>query len=244
MADPIQSCFARCEKKYMLTPVRQQALLERIGPYLTPDAYPTYTICNLYYDTKDYRFIRASLERPVYKEKLRVRSYGIPGESSSVFVELKKKYDGIVYKRRVTMALTEVEPFLCGLLPPAQFGQIGREIHWFQRCSRTVPKVFLAYDRTAFAGTDDPALRITFDTGLRWRSSQLDLAAGDWGMRLLPEDKILMELKLPGACPLWLSRALSELAVYPVSFSKYGECYTSCLLPAMQRTQREDIFCA
>lgn len=76
----------------------------------------------------------ASLERPVYKEKLRVRSYGIPGESSSVFVELKKKYDGIVYKRRVTMALTEVEPFLCGLLPPAQFGQIGREINWPRRC--------------------------------------------------------------------------------------------------------------
>ena len=99
------------------------------------DAYGAYTICNIYYDTPDWRLIRASLEKPVYKEKLRVRSYGVPGETDSVFVELKKKFDGVVYKRRVTAELPLVEPLLSGLLDNDAFGQIGREIEWFQRCN-------------------------------------------------------------------------------------------------------------
>ena len=244
MAAAVQSCFARCEKKYMLTRTQCDALLARIGPYLKADRYPVYTICNLYYDTADYRFIRASLEKPVYKEKLRVRSYGVPGEADSVFVELKKKFDGIVYKRRVTAELPLVEPFLAGLLDRDAFGQIGREIEWFQRCNRTAPKVFIGYDRTAFAGLDEPELRVTFDNRLRWRDTKLDLACGDYGRLLLPEDAVLMELKLPGACPLWLSRALCELSLYPTSFSKYGECYRTCLLPAMQQSRKEAAFCA
>ena len=112
MAAAIQSCFARCEKKYMLTRAQRDALLARMEPHLKADQYPVYTICNLYYDTADYRLIRASLEKPVYKEKLRVRSYGVPGETDSVFVELKKKFDGVVYKRRITAELPLVEPFL------------------------------------------------------------------------------------------------------------------------------------
>ena len=244
MAAAIQSCFARCEKKYMLTRAQRDALLARMEPHLKADQYPVYTICNLYYDTADYRLIRASLEKPVYKEKLRVRSYGVPGETDSVFVELKKKFDGVVYKRRITAELPLVEPFLAGLLDKDAFGQIGREIEWFQRCNRTAPKVFIGYDREAFAGLDEPELRVTFDTRLRWRDTKLDLACGDHGQLLLPEDAVLMELKLPGVCPLWLSHALSELSLYPASFSKYGECYRTCLLPTMQQTRKEAAFCA
>lgn len=244
MAAGVQSCFARYEKKYMLTRAQRDALLARISPYLRADRYPVYTICNLYYDTGDYRLIRASLEKPVYKEKLRVRSYGVPGEADSVFVELKKKFDGVIYKRRITAELPLVEPFLAGLLDRDAFGQIGQEIEWFQRCNRTMPKVFIGYDREAFAGLDEPELRVTFDTRLRWRDTKLDLACGDHGRLLLPEDAVLMELKLPGGCPLWLSHALCELSLYPTSFSKYGECYRTCLLPAMQQTRKEAAFCA
>ena len=151
MTEAVQSCFARCEKKYMLTRSQCDALMARIDAHLKEDRYPIYTICNIYYDTDDYRLIRASLEKPVYKEKLRVRSYGVPGEADSVFVELKKKFDGVVYKRRVTAELPLVEPLLSGLLDNDAFGQIGREIEWFQRCNRTVPKVFIGYDREAGA---------------------------------------------------------------------------------------------
>jgi len=173
-----------------------------------------------------------------------VRSYGVPGEADSVFVELKKKFDGVVYKRRVTAELPLVEPLLSGLLDNDAFGQIGREIEWFQRCNRTVPKVFIGYDREAFAGLDDPELRVTFDTRLHWRETKLDLSYGDHGRFLLPEDAVLMEVKLPSACPLWLSRALSDLSIYPTSFSKYGECYRTCLLHAIQQARKEAAFCA
>ncbi len=244
MASDIQYSFARVEKKYMLTRTQRDALFNRIGSHLKADAHPTYTICNIYYDTDDYRLIRASIEKPVYKEKLRVRSYGVPGEGDAVFVELKKKFDGVVYKRRVTTELPLVEPFLTGLLEKDAFGQIGKEIDWFQRRSKTVPKVFIGYDRTAFAGIEDTELRVTFDTNLRWRTRNLDLAYGDHGQLLLPQDAVLMEIKLPGVCPLWLGRALCELSIYPTSFSKYGACYQQYLLPQLQNNRWEDMFCA
>lgn len=111
MAAQIKTCFERYEKKYRLTAERQRAILQGMAPYMKKDAYGAYTICNIYYDTPDWRLIRTSLEKPVYKEKLRVRSYGVPGEDGRVFVELKKKYDGVVYKRRVTMRADEAVPF-------------------------------------------------------------------------------------------------------------------------------------
>ena len=143
----IQCCFERYEKKYCLTLSQQRFLLERMTPYMKKDAYGEYTICNIYYDTDDYRLIRASLEKPVYKEKLRVRSYGVPQEDGKVFVELKKKFDGVVYKRRITTGIQNVKPFLSGELPGENFGQIGREIGYFQSFYQTVPKVFIGYDR-------------------------------------------------------------------------------------------------
>ena len=144
-------------------------------PRLVKDRYGAYTICNIYYDTPDYRLIRASLEKPVYKEKLRVRSYGVPREDDPVFVELKKKFDGVVYKRRITTTLPEAGPLLAGEDAGAAFGQIGREIGYFQSFYHTAPRVFIGYDRLAFAGAEDPRVRITFDGNLRWRDTDGEL---------------------------------------------------------------------
>lgn len=238
MAAQIKTCFERYEKKYRLTAEQQRAILQGMAPYMKKDTYGAYTICNIYYDTPDWRLIRTSLEKPVYKEKLRVRSYGVPGEDGRVFVELKKKYDGVVYKRRVTMRADEAVPFLAGQLPDGSFGQIGQEIRWFQQRYRTQPGVFIAYDRLAFAGIDEPELRITFDTNLRWRDTELDLRLGDHGAPITDPDMILMEIKFPGVCPLWLSRLLSREKVFPTSFSKYGACYRNHILPNIQKEGR------
>ena len=235
MAAQIKNSFERYEKKYRLTAEQQRLVLEGMRPYMKKDAYGAYTICNIYYDTDDWRLIRASLEKPVYKEKLRVRSYGVPEEDGRVFVELKKKYDGVVYKRRITTEAREAAPFLTGAVPNIH-GQIGQEILWFQQRYRTKPKVFIAYDRLAFAGIDDPELRITFDTNLRWRDTALDLRLGDYGAPITDPGMILMEIKLPGVCPLWLSRLLSRAEVFPTSFSKYGHCYQHHILPKEGRT--------
>ena len=230
MAAGLQCCFQRYEKKYVITPAQQEFLLSGALPYLRPDEYGRYTICNIYYDTANWSLIRSSLEKPAYKEKLRVRSYGVPEDDGSVFVEIKKKVGGVVYKRRVIMAAADVPAYLAGDPSRSPGGQISREIDWFQHLYHAEPQVFIGYDRTAFAGIDDPELRMTFDTGLRWRTTALDLRGGDWGAPILPPGRILMELKIPGAAPMWLSRLLSQAEVYPTSFSKYGACYQNHIL--------------
>ena len=235
MEKSVSYTFARYEQKYFLTPAQQQDLTEILQKHCRPDEYGRYSISSLYYDTPDYRLVRASLQKPVYKEKLRLRSYGTPGERDPVFAELKKKYRGVVYKRRICLEACLAEPFLYDLMPDYPAGQIGREILRFQQVYRAEPKVFLAYQRTALAGIDDPELRITFDTDIRWRTRELDLGLGSGGAPLLPDDRVLMEIKFPAACPLWLSRALSALRIFPTSFSKYGSCYRDHILPTLSK---------
>ena len=209
----IQCCFERYEKKYCLTLSQQRFLLERMTPYMKKDAYGEYTICNIYYDTPDWRLIRASLEKPAYKEKLRIRCYGVPKAGDKVFVELKKKCGGVVYKRRVTAPLPQAERFLRTETAPAEWGQIGQELQWFQRFYDTMPRMYIGYDRTAWAGTEDPALRITFDRNIRWRRDRLTLDMGDDGKRLLPEDpRSLPSVAVPGAFrSVYLSRLVFEI---------------------------------
>lgn len=225
----IQNCFERREKKYLLTGEQYRAMRFGMAAYMKPDEHPRYSISNIYYDTEHYDLIRTSLEKPVYKEKLRLRSYGVPGSRDPVFVEIKKKYQHVVYKRRVTMQMQNAQRFLRG----AQSGdgsQISREIDWFLRFYQPEPKVFIAYDREAYAAADGGQLRITFDTALRARSNDLDLRLGDHGVPLLPADCYLMEIKIPGAAPLWLARLLSDNEIFPTSFSKYGAYYKQFVL--------------
>ena len=228
-----QEVFERKEVKYRLDAAQRHAMLTALEGRMAVDDYGTTSIISRYFDTPDRALIERSLDKPLYKEKLRVRSYGIPGEDDQVFVELKKKFDGVVYKRRITTGIQNVEPFLSGELPSENFGQIGREIGYFQSFYHTVPKVFIGYDRLAFAGIDDPQLRITFDTNLRWRDTDVDLRLGDHGAPIaLPCGDVLMEVKIPGACPLWLCHLLSDVGAFPASFSKYGAAYQASMRKA------------
>ena len=223
-----QLTFERVEKKYLLTPAQLDALAPLLHRYMQIDQYGRHTICNVYYDTPDYRLIRTSLQKPVYKEKLRLRSYGVPQPGDIVFVELKKKYRGVVYKRRTALELTAAERWLAGS-GPAPEGQIPREIDYVQSLYRTVPAVFLAYDRLALSGRQDPELRLTLDEHIRWRTDALALSAGDRGSPLSVQGLYLMEVKLPGVMPLWLAHGLAQVGAAPVSFSKYGCCYREFL---------------
>lgn len=230
MAGKMQFSFKRYEKKYMLTPDQFTRMLAGMENHMRSDEYGRYTICNIYYDTDDFRLIRASLEKPVYKEKLRMRSYGVPNDQDEVFVELKKKFDSVVYKRRTVMCAVDAVSYIHDGLIPEQEDQICREIDWFMHSYHPTPKVYIAYDRMAFAGLDNAELRITFDTNLRWRDRALDLRAGDYGETLLSPEQILMEIKVPGTTPVWLAHLLSEIGAFPTSFSKYGAWYTQNIL--------------
>lgn len=233
MADIIQTNFRRYEKKYMLTQAQQENLMKQLLPYIKEDKFGRYTICNIYYDTEDWELIRRSIQKPVYKEKLRVRSYGVPGDEDKAFIEIKKKYKGIVYKRRITAQAKDVEPILTdgsGFEIKKSDEQIRNEILWFQSFYRTQPRIFIGYDRQAFAGIQDSGLRITFDTNIRWRDEELDLRCGDYGQPVLPGEQVLMEIKMPGTCPLWLAHILNDSSIYPTSFSKYGTCYKNFII--------------
>lgn len=222
--------FKRYEKKYMLTPEKYGMILARIGEYIEPDEYPESTVCSVYYDGGDYHLIRRSIDGPIYKEKLRLRSYGVPDPEDGVFLELKKKFKGVVYKRRALMPAAVAEAYLAGKTAAPENSQILREIDWFLRENLPAPKVFIASDRSSYRGREDGELRITFDENIRWRGEELSLTAGSHGQPLLSDGGVLMEVKLPGAAPMWLARALSELEIFPGSFSKYGTCYTRNVL--------------
>ena len=230
MGKKIQQSFKRFEKKYLLTHTQYKALLDGMEPHMKADVYGQYTICNIYYDTDNFELIRHSIEKPVYKEKLRLRSYGTPTDEKKVFVEIKKKFDHVVYKRRVTMPCEHAVSYLEGKTYPQTADQICHEIDWFLKYYQPKPKVFIAYERMALTGLENSELRVTFDTNLRWRDYDLDLRLGDYGSPIPTQDRILMEIKIPGTAPLWLSHLLSSQGVFPTSFSKYGTCYKENLL--------------
>lgn len=226
--------FRRVEKKYRLSPSQKDALLSVIGQHLTPDAHGRNTICSLYLDTPDHRIIRESLIARTYKEKLRLRSYGTPTLDDQVFLEIKKKYKGVVYKRRETMTLREAMAYIEHGKKPCD-SQIMRELDYAMHFYRhPQPSMLIAYEREAYFDADNPDLRITFDTHVRARESNCRLEAGSHGDCLLPDDVILMEIKTGGAMPVWLAQALSQCQIVPGRFSKYGTAYlrSAGLIPA------------
>ena len=222
--------FKRYEKKFLLSAAQYARLMEQLRPHIEPDEYFQSTVCSLYYDTADCTLIRRSIEGPVYKEKLRLRSYGVPAPEDPVFVELKKKYKGVVYKRRVTAPAAQAARWLAGDCGAPEDGQMEREIDWFVHQYRPVLRAFIACERTAWRAVENHGLRVTFDEQLRWRETELDLCAGSGGEPLLGEGEVLMELKIPQAAPLWLARLLSEEGLFPTSFSKYGTAYKSYMI--------------
>lgn len=229
------SCFKRYEIKYLLSRDQYRAVTDAISGRVKPDEYGKSTICNIYYDTPDKRLIRRSLEDPVYKEKLRLRSYGIPSDSGRVFLEIKKKYDSVVYKRREAMTLRDALRFIDA---PVPFSQISSEIAYFiGYYSPLSPSVFLSYSREAFFGTTDPDLRITFDSDILWRDRDVRFDAGIGGSPILQNWEVLMEVKIAGAMPLWLAGVMSDAGIRKTSFSKYGRAYMSIL----ERSRREKL---
>ena len=220
-----KNIFRRYELKFLITQEQKKRLQRLMAPYMEADAYGRSVIRNLYFDTPDHRLVRRSLEGPLYKEKLRVRGYGTMTPDSTVFVELKKKYDSIVYKRRVPMLLRDAAVFLYEHRPPTDT-QITREIAYCMDFYGDLrPAMYLSYEREAFFGKEDAEFRITFDENIRWREHDLTLCAATDGERLLPDDTVLLEVKTATALPLWLTHFFTQEQIYKTSFSKYGTAY-------------------
>ena len=225
-----QNIFKRYEIKYLITDEQRRIITEKIKPYMVSDEWGKSTICNLYYDTPDYRLIRKSIEKPVYKEKLRLRSYGTSTDDSTVFIELKKKYKKVVYKRRIPMSYASAFAYLqTGL--HSENSQILSETDYFLKFYSPVePKVFLAYEREAFFMTEDHDFRLTFDSNIIFRCDDLSLCSPVYGEKLLDDGLSLMEIKTGLAIPLEITKILSEMKLFRTSFSKYGTVYKNHIL--------------
>ena len=230
--------FQRYEFKYLMDDRQMQAVLAAMAPHMVPDEYSHSSIRNLYLDTPDFRLIRRSLEKPVYKEKLRIRSYGRAGRVENIFVELKKKYRSVVYKRRISMAQDQALGCVAGTEPWPD-SQIGAELAYAAAFYKTLrPVVFLSYERDSYRGAEDPDFRVTFDREIRYRQEELTLDSDTWGIPILAPGQVLMELKVAGGLPLWMVHVLSEQGIFKTSFSKYGTAYEDILLRGQRGEQK------
>ena len=230
--------FQRRELKFLLNETQLSMIEEAIYNRMTPDPHGLSTICNLYYDTPDYRLIRHSLSHPVYKEKLRLRCYGVARPEADVFLELKKKYKGVVYKRRIKVTEPEAVAFINRSGSLYKQNQISREILYFRDFYRTLaPKVYLCYDREAWYDPVDHGFRMTLDRNIRYRTTELSLSTPFGGREILRPDQTLLEVKAEGAVPLWLVELLTREQIQKQSFSKYGRAYEQMLTErlAMQK---------
>lgn len=234
--------FNRIEEKYIITRQQYNAMLEEFGKYMVPDEFSAdcgfHQVMNIYYDTEDNNLIRTSVTKPVYKEKIRLRSYGIPQRDSMVFLELKKKYHGIVNKRRTLMTLEEAYEFLntddVSYVKDYMNVQVLNELKYSIAHYEAVPKVCLCYERIALAGIENRNLRITFDRNIIARREELRLEYGVFGERVVPEDTMVMEIKYMDRMPLWLTALLREHSLEKTSFSKYGTEYTNFIKYGMK----------
>lgn len=227
------STFKRYEKKFIITKKQCEEMLPVIEEHMTADKYCVdgkfYRICNLYFDTKDNDIIRHSVSKPYHKEKLRLRSYDRARPGDTLFLELKKKTGKIVTKRRVALTVSEANDYIYNGIRPKKGSylqdQVLDEIDYFRKINDCHPAVFIAYDRRAYFEKNNKDVRLTFDFNIITRREDLDLTLPVVGEKLLPDDMMLMEVKIPGAFPLWLARMLSEKGIYMTSFSKYGQEY-------------------
>lgn len=235
-----QAVFKRYEIKYMVTAEQKARILKAMEPYMEMDRFGRSTVRNIYFDTDDYVLARHSIAKPDFKEKLRVRSYSKADADSTVFVELKRKFDGVVYKRRVGLREADAMQWMAGTHDPAvmcslaaESPQVTSEIEYFKSLySGLKPVLYLSYDREAYrmrsgahAADGGTEFRVTFDSNIRCRESDLTLRSEAYGTDMLEDGMFLMELKCPGAIPLWMTEVLSKEHLYKTSFSKYGTAY-------------------
>lgn len=226
MNKTVKNTFLRRELKYMIDRPSAVRLKELMESRLVPDIYGVTKVSSLYLDTPDMLLIRRSVSRPIFKEKLRLRSYGMVCADSPVFAEIKRKYSSTVSKRRTEMTENDALLLINGMRAPKT--QIEREITYFSSLYAPLsPAVYLSYIREAYNSADG-TLRITFDNDIRYRTEDLTLTSNG-GIRLLDSELILMEIKSDRAIPLWLTEHLSREKIYCTPFSKYGAAYRSII---------------
>lgn len=237
----ITKVFERWEKKYLISRDKCFEIRRALLECMDEDEFGLSTVCSLYYDTDDFRLIYNSIEKPLYKEKFRLRCYGVPDDDTQVFAEIKKKYDGIVYKRRVTAPYHEMMEFINGAHELERDIQIQREIRYMLARTKIHPACYVAYDRYALKDREGRDVRITFDLNARFRTYDLDLMKGDHGTPIEDNDLCIMEMKLGQGAPMWLVDVLNRMELSPGTYSKYGTVYKKHIFPKFKESAGAEV---
>ncbi len=208
-----QLVFNRYEYKYIISRFKAARLMDVLNKHLELDSYCQehgyYLINNEYVDTINNDLISKSITKPLYKHKFRIRSYG--ENSDLVFFEIKKKYLGLVNKRRCELSYDEAKKLLNKQdLNKDENEQIIKEIKYLMSHDDYEIKNKISYKRVAYM-SHDKELRISFDYDINSLTNQL-----------LKSDQMLLEIKTSMAIPLWLVLELNELNIQRTSYSKYG----------------------
>ena len=212
--------FRRVEQKYLINKEDKDKLLNRIANYIEKDEYFKSEISNIYFDNDNHELLIESLEKPDFKIKVRLRSYN---NSNDVFLEIKDKVNGVVGKRRIKLTLDEFYDYINN--NKVKDDQIMRELDYYFKLFNLKPSIFVAYDRLSYKEKNNKNLRITIDANLRSRYDDLKLEDGSYGERYFDSDMYIMEIKVLDSMPIWLVNSLSDLKIYPISFSKVGSIY-------------------
>lgn len=225
--------FRRVEKKYILSKEEYEKVKKEINKYMVEDEYGKSTICNIYLDSSNYDLVYNSISKPIYKDKVRLRSYNTPKLTDNVYLEIKRKYDGVVSKRRIGIKLIDFYEYLKN---PNSINssnrQVKKEIDYYFKFYKLKPVMFISYDRRAYYDKNNRDFRITFDNNILAREENLRLEKGVYGTNIFEKNKYIMEIKTLGTMPVWLVKLLNEFKISPAGFSKYGEGYTQLVLKA------------
>lgn len=222
-----QNIFKRVEQKYLLNEKQYLAIKKALKENFQKDKYFESKIYNLYFDNDNDDMMANSLDKPIYKAKIRIRSYQeVKKHNDIVFLEIKKKYKGIVYKRRITLTYKEYQDYINENKLPTHDIQIMKEIDYEIKQYNLKPKIFVAYDRQSYYSKTDTNFRITIDENLRSRFNELSLKDSKKNKIFFQEKTYIMELKSQYGLPLWFTKILSENNIYKKSFSKVGSIYT------------------
>lgn len=215
----VKKVFERFEEKYLISESMMHILLNQNKDKLKKDTYYESLIQNIYYDTPNYDFLKSALDKQEYKEKLRVRTYNQITKDSQVFVEIKKKSNSIVYKRRTTLSYEHyINDGITGN------NQVFNEVAWLKNRYHLEPMLYISYLRHAFVGIDDPSFRITFDQNILYRNEAVSLSSHPLSKDITPYKQMVMEIKTCGSLPLWLVDFLNTNQIYPTHYSKYKAC--------------------
>ncbi|MBQ3376348.1 MAG: polyphosphate polymerase domain-containing protein [Erysipelotrichaceae bacterium] len=230
-----QSIFERVESKYVLTGSQYENLRNRIQDRLQEDLFPHSDISSIYFDTDNYRLARAALEKPAYREKLRLRSYGMKDDSSEVFMELKKKYLGVIYKRRRAMSYHNAMNYILFGRKPDNTQIVNEIDYMMKKYPDLKPRVLISYERDSYVVINDSNIRITFDYNVRYSLDNVTLKNNKAEKQLTGEDTVIMEIKSLNAMPLWLTEVLDEMNIFPGNYSKYGQIYTDVIMKGAKK---------